>query len=171
MSLVLGIIGGIQPFAEAVVYVTPTTPALQTDFISMTSAQYLITTAPGIFPGDLRMNITGKQANPPLVTCPPPTTMDQYLAITTTTLADLATDYYLNGWVNGEEYERYKNVTLLDRYSLNCSTSNFPAPVGMSTSSWKVPKIDTTTCNFVMDYVANYIYEQSFSSPTIVPGF
>lgn len=163
----------VSPLKATVnVYFSNTAPtSLQTDFLSNSTSQFTGTVMPSHYlPNTYDFNITGKQANPPMTTCPPRSTIDTQLAIATTTLAALATDYYLSGWVNGQAYERYSNISWIDSY-VACSTSAFTAPLGVSTSTWKVPKIDTTTCSFMLGYIANNIYQQNFSSPTIVPGF
>lgn len=157
--------------SAGVVNVYTATPALQQDFIAMTTSQYLGTlTASPYFAGSYSLTLTGKTFTGIPGTCPPPATLDQQLAIATTTLAALSTDYYLNGWANGMQYERYQNIQTMG-YFAQCSTSAFVAPAGQSTSTWKVPKIDTTTCSFILGYVSNFVYQQNFSSPTIVPGY
>lgn len=146
------------------------TPTLQTDFISMTTTQYMSSVvASPYFPGSYSITLSSKRPTSPTV-CPPQNTVDQQLAIATTTLMGLTSDYYLNGWGNGMEYERYKSINWI-KYFTACSTPTYVAPTGVSTSTWKVPKIDTTTCSFVLNYVSDFIYEQQKSSPSIVPGF
>lgn len=155
------------------VFFSNTAPtSLQGDFIAMTTNQFLGALSQSPFQlNTYSLTITGKRPNPPMTTCPPPSSIDTQLAIATATLAALSTDYYLNGWVNGQAYERYKNVSLLSGFAVSCATTSFPAPPGVATSTWVVPKLDSTTCSFVMGYAANYVYSQNFSSPTIVPGF
>lgn len=79
---------------------------------------------------------------------------------------------YIYGWSDGSQYTRFQDVTQAS-YDWNfcTSTAGFSVPPpNFSTSTWKVPKIDSTTCQFVAAYIGNTINGLSFSSPTVIPG-
>lgn len=79
---------------------------------------------------------------------------------------------YLYGWSDGSQYTRGQDSQLVSFDWSGCkSTMTFAIPPpNISTSTWTVPKIDSTTCSFLLSYESNKIFGLSFSTPTIVPG-
>lgn len=154
----------------------PQATQLQQNFLLDTTSQYQGLLSPSPYFANT-YSLTLSQKNPP---APPAQSCDTdaELALTTATLSGLIsnlqqhdTDYYLNGWVNGQSYERWENLVTIGNYGVSCTSSVFTAPPGVSTTTWKVPPIDNTTCKFVLGYINQIIYQKNFALPTQVPGF
>ena len=82
---------------------------------------------------------------------PPPTTLEQALSLGATV--------YVYGFADGQAYERKHDLDTVGHYDFNCSSPTF---FGLVT-------IDTTTCFTIMGQLANDIYTQNFSTPTVIP--
>lgn len=82
----------------------------------------------------------------------PPSTLEQALSLGST--------IYVYGWADGQSYQQHVHHNLVETYMVNCST-----PIGFATSTW-----DISTCQAVTGAIDEAIFQESLSTPTVVPG-
>lgn len=140
--------------AEAYTVVTISTSApagTETSFIATTTNTYQATVSTNpFFANTFSMVIYGP--NPSYN--PPPTNADLLNNIVT---VDSFT--YVYGWADGASYQQYRDANAAGDFIVNCDSPTY----------WSAP-IDTTTCYAVLGIMENFIYEESLSTPTTVPG-
>ena len=128
--------------AYTVIQASTFAPAgLEQQFIASTTNQYLANLYVNpLFAGTYQIQLIGPNPayNPPSL---PPTTLQDALSLGATV--------YAYGWVNGQAYERYDNMRILDGHGISCSTD--------------------TLCASVVTAAINDIYTKNYSTPTAVP--
>ena len=168
MLFVLALGGG-----ELNAYTLITSPnnAYDQALIAATTAQFNATVVTNpFFPGTYNVLVNGinPSYNAPLTPTQLLQEIDNMAAYNTT--VDSYT--YLFGWADGTTYTRAQDAEQADFIFAACtSTMTFATPPpGISTTSWIVPRISSTTCQFVTNYIADSIWAILDSTPTIVPG-
>jgi len=154
-----------------------TNPAtFSNQFLGSTTSQYTATVSSSPwFANTFDITILGNNpkwnpAPPPPPPPPPPVTAVSF--DTTTFQTDLqamigsSSMTYLGGWRDGESAERIQDINTLSSYQFNCSSVTYFAHTEGSSTTW-----DLGTCEDAIADPTNDIYTQSFSTPTIVPGF
>jgi hypothetical protein len=128
-----------------VVLSTGVPTAIETQFIADTTNQFsaVIQTNP-FFANTQTIVIGGINPN----YNPPPTNMD-----------------YPLGWADGASYQQYKDTMLLDSFVVSCSTPSVFTLIFATTSTF-----DVSTCNDALNTANNSIFQESLSTPTVVPG-
>jgi hypothetical protein len=91
---------------------------------------------------------------------PQPTNMDLLNAIVT---VDSWT--YVAGWANGESYQQFTDGNIIDSYLVNCST-----PTLFLLNQTSSTTFDPATCQDVLSTISDIIFNESASTPTVVPG-
>lgn len=160
----LGFILGSGKRLNAYTVITSTQPALEEQLIASATAQFVGTVVPNPFVGNTwSINITAPN---PLYN--PPLTNKQLLD----SLVTVDSYTYVFGWGDGTTYTRAQDAIQSDALFQACtSTKTFATPPpGISTTSWVVPHIDSTTCQFVTNYISDSIWAILDSTPTIIPG-
>lgn len=156
---------GTPALATVNVSFSSATPAsMQKDFIANATNQYLATITPSLFFSNT-YSLVIKGLNP-AYTPPIPSTstinwqtvIDNFVAQSTTT--------YLYGWANGQHYERFHDIGTLGYYIVNCSTPTAFSLVQSSTSTWNLG-----TCLDSLGTLNSAIYQQEFSTPTVINGY
>lgn len=144
------------------VYLAPGVPAsLQADFIANATTYFngqLV--ANQYVPGSYNLTITGKKAAPP----PPPTQcpsdFDRDLAL----MVSASTWTYVYGFANGASDERFRDMTTVSNYLVQCSSPSIFNHVTGSTSSW-----DVFTCQDALGTAVMRINEQNTGEPSFIP--
>jgi len=154
-------------FSYTVVTVSTGAPAgLEQSFIAATTAQ---------FTGAVFSNPFFANTNQILLYAPNPgylkpvSNQDLLNALVT---VDSTT--YVYGWGAGTDSERWRDLgafTASNGYLVNCSSVPYWNTLQVSTTTNQLVAIDTATCQAVLSGVYNAIYQQFFSTPTVVNGF
>lgn len=132
-------------------------PAIEKTFIANTTNQYLsMLVVNPFFPNTYQLTITG--INPAYN--PPPSYQTLLNSLVT---VDSYT--YVYGWAAGVSYQQYRDWTSADAYTVVCSSPSLFSQYG-STVNW-----DAGTCQTTANTIAQFIFQQHLSSPTVVPGF
>ena len=165
----------MQASAYTVVTVSTAAPVgLEKDFIAQTTAQY----AASVFVNPFVANTYQVQLFGPNPSFnPPPSNADLLNA-----LVSVDSYTYVYGWGDGESFERYHDlgyftapigtVGMLDGgFFVNCSSPTYWNNIQYSSDTFQLVSMDSTTCNAVLSGVYNFVYQQYFSTPTVVPGF
>lgn len=140
-----GLILGSAAMALGAVTITSPTPAIQADFIAGTTAQWESIVKPGLFAGDFKVTLTGKKIiHDPLPQISLPCTLDESIVA----IVAVTTQSYVYGFANGQSYERQIDLgTIGNAYTVCASTD---------------------TCTDGLYRVSNTIYQQNFSTPTVI---
>lgn len=86
------------------------------------------------------------------------------------TISQVSSDTFVNGYADGLDDGRANDVDLIQGLTSVCNSSDVWYQ-GISTET-VLPDISTFTCNIVLDYTSNLIYNQYFDTTTwVVPGF
>lgn len=128
---------------------TAASSTLETQFLASTTNQYLGTITSNPFASN---TYTLKLFGPNPSYNPPPTTLEQALSLGSTV--------YAYGFAAGQNYDQKVQVNLVNSFSLNCST-----PMA------NVPSWDPATCQAITGAIINDLYQESLSTPTVIPGF
>lgn len=150
--------------ATVIVYVSSAAPTgLQADFIQATTSQYLATVSTSIwFSNTFTVTLYGK--NPYYKPPPPPQTIDVQALINT--FISVSTYTYVYGFADGQAYERKHDIKALGNFNVLCSSPTAFHLFQASTNTW-----DLGTCEDALSTASNFVYQQNFSTPTVVPGF
>jgi hypothetical protein len=155
IAALLGVLPGLSR-AETVNTYFPNV-SLELDFLANATNQYLGTlTKSAFFANTYSFSVTRKNPayQPPAPPLDPNRIVNEFIANSTYT--------YVYGWANGMENERAKNLRSISDFSVQCSSPGFYGVTG----AWDVRVCTTTLAN-----IHQYIYDQSFSTPTVIPGF
>lgn len=88
---------------------------------------------------------------------------------------------YVYGWADGETFERSHDLGYFTApvgqlgmpnggFFVNCSSAPYFNGLQISSTTNQLVSIDSTTCNAVLSGVYNFVYQQFFSTPTIIGG-
>lgn len=136
-------------------------PATQKSFLAATTSQFNVDLLRTTWGSDTyTLTIKGKNPSylPPVAST---NTVDANALLAA--LVSISSATYPYAWVDGLEYERDKNLMDIQNFNVNCSSQTFYVA---STDTW-----DQDTCTRVLEKTYRFIYEQSFSTPTLIPGF
>lgn len=133
---------------------------LQKELIAYTTTYYSGTLTPSIaFPGNFYFKVTGKKGSLPPGPIPIHT-LD--LGDITKRLEAISSTTYVYGWADGAEGERARDLTTIENYATNCSSSPyFNVP---STAPW-----DAGVCGASLGNAYNAIAIQNLSAPPVIP--
>lgn len=132
----------------------------QTEFIANTTNQYFCTlTKSPFFSNTYSLTISSKNSTYQTST----TTVDSNKIVSNFIM--FATTTYLYGWVDGQSYERDHTLGMLGSYMVNCSTPSYFYNIQSTSSAWHLG-----TCLDSLSTLNNAIYQQNFSTPTVIPG-
>lgn len=149
--LSMALIGGClmkSSIGEAFTQETAASPQLEKQFLAATTNQFLATLIPNpLAANTYTLKLLG--LNPSFNA--PPTTLEQALSLGST--------LYVYGFASGMNYQQHVHNNLVETYEVNCST-----PIGSSTSTW-----DIGTCQAVTGAIDNAIFQESLSTPTVLP--
>lgn len=110
------------------------------------------------FPSNRNLIVYGKnQAIPPATVCP---------STTTDPTTNPPCMVYVYGYVAGISYERATDISIASDFGWFCSTPTAFDFRGSSSATW-----DVNTCQVTVNSIRNGLYQQNFSTPTLVPGF
>lgn len=124
--------------------------SVEQSLIASTTAQYLGTVFVNpLVSNTYQIKILGLNPNYQ-APAPPPTTLEQALSLGATV--------YVYGFVDGQSYERHHDLGTIQNYQVNCSSPTFFSVA-----------VDSTSCNAILGQLANDIYTQNFSTPTVIP--
>lgn len=150
-TFLFGFIWNVEAFQGYNVVIT-TSPDVEASFLASTTAQFQGIVNPNpLASNTYSINLFG--ANPSYN--PPPTTIQQALSLGATV--------YLYGWVDGQHYERVHDIGIVGAYAVNCSSPTVFTLHQTSTSTF-----DTATCQDALGMAYQIIYQQEFSTPTVV---
>jgi hypothetical protein len=136
-------------------------PSLQADLMASLTTQYQTTVTPGFFANTFTVTISSKQAAPVCAG-----TMPCQLDLDISAIIAVSTVNYVYGWANGQQYERNHDLSVIGNYVLNCSSVPYFHHISGSSATW-----DLGTCDDSLGTISNTIYQQNFSSPTVLTGF
>lgn len=136
--------------------------ALQQDILSnLTTGQYLGTATPSpFFANTYSVSVKGKN---PTYTGPSVSTTLLNLDTIADKLTKISTDTFVYGYVNGMAYERKHDIGLIGDYFVHCDSAPY---FNESSATWS-----NSTCFTALGSASNAIYQQNFSTPTVVTGF
>lgn len=158
---------GLVSWSQAYTVVVPSTSApqgIEQTFIAATTTQFEATLFVNpLFAGTYQIQLLGP--NPAYN--PPVTDADLLQALVT-----IDSYTYVYGWADGMRYERGHDLGYFTAPAGQIGMPNGGFFVNCSSAPYfNVPAIDSTTCQGVLATVYNFIYQQNFSTPTVVPGF
>ena len=127
--------------AQATVTVSVPT-GLQADFIAGTTSQWVGTVTPGLFAGDSKITITAKKPTVPTVAvpCTPDENIKAVIANSSWT--------FVFGFYSGQQYERSVDLGTIGNEFVTCKS--------------------TDTCQDGLARASDVIYQQNYSSPTVI---
>lgn len=136
--------------------------ALQQDiFGNLTTGYYLGTIVADRYQANTyRATISGKN---PSFQAPSVSTTLLNLDTIADKLTKISTDTFVYGYVAGMAYERKHDIGLVGDYFVHCDSAPY---FDASSIEWS-----SSTCNTALGRASNSVYQQNFSSPTVVPGF
>jgi hypothetical protein len=146
------------------VYFSTSTPSLQAEFIANATNQYDATLTPSpYFPGTYTITIKGKNPN---YNPPSPSTPTVNAAQLLNALVQVSSTSYPYGWVDGQRYERYNDLQMLQSYVVQCSSPTSFSLVQATTTTW-----NAATCGDALWNLYYVIYQQNFAVPPVIPGY
>ena len=149
---------GMSHGYTTVVASTSAPAGVEAQFIAATTTQFnaTVTTNP-FFAGTFSVTLYGPNPsyNAPITN----TQLLQQIDLDSQYMATVDSYTYANGWGNGESYQQYQDININDGFIVNCD----------SPTAWNVA-IDTTTCYAVLNAMQGSLYQESLSTPTVVPG-
>lgn len=145
------------------VYLSTAAPSgLQADLLSNLTSQYVATfSASPYFPGTYTATLFRKNPNYQ----PPPQALD--INKLTAEFISQSTMTFIYGFADGQAYERHVDLNTIAESNVNCSSSTYYDQF-IGTTTYHTP-IDQVTCNAVLSQVWSVIYQQNFSTPTVIP--
>jgi hypothetical protein len=99
--------------------------------------------------------IYGKNPNYNAPPAPPSTLQDSL---------SLGATVYVFGYADGRDNERCQDLSYISGYLVNCSSPSY-FQASTATFVWS-----SATCNTALGFVSNFIYNQSYSTPTVIWG-
>lgn len=155
-TLALAFLAAQSAFGYSVVQISTAAPAgTETQFINATEAQFNAQVIPNPFASNT-YSIKLYGPNPgfnPLVTN----------AQLLNALTAVSTGTYVYGFANGMTYQQTMEEGLVGSFGLNCSSSTV---FGVSTGT----TFDAPTCQAIIGTIEQALYQQSLSTPTVIPG-
>lgn len=138
--------------------------SIQADFIANATTYFNATLVPSsFFPGTYTLTVLGK--NPP-VQCGGTVTLPCDLDKDVASMVAVSTYSYIYGFRDGQEYERNHDLGTIGSFTMNCSSPTAFSLAQMAPAGWSLG-----TCIDTLGTVSSTIYNQYYSSPTIVNGY
>lgn len=151
------VIGGMCPLDGYQGYnvVQTADPALEASFLASTTnyfdAKFVVNP---LFPGTYNITLLG--LNTPYLPPVPPTTLEDALSLGATV--------YVYGFANGMTYQQNQEENLTAAWGSLCASATSFALIQTTTATFSA-----ATCRDVADTILNQLFEQSLSTPTVIP--